>query len=294
MKRIIALLSAVVLLLSGCGVGADSGKIKICATIFPYYDFARAVVGNSADLSLLIPAGSDMHAFEPTARDIVNIAQSDIFIYNGGESDSWVKKILENIDTEKTRVIKMTEYIPLSQNGNGEYDEHIWTSPQNAQKSVTVIADAVCRTDEKNSQQYEKNAQDYKYKIDVLADKTEKIVNTAKNKKIIVADRFPLKYFAEYYGISFDAAFGGCEHDTDVGIGTVTRLIEQIKKERLSAVYKIELSSGNIARAVAEETGAQLLELHSAHNVAATDFKNGVTYTAIMERNAEALQKGLN
>ncbi len=294
MKKILLLLLAFTLLLSGCVGTGDNGKIKISTTIFPEYDFARAVAGDVADVSLLIPAGSDMHAFEPTARDIAEICDSDVFIYIGGESDSWVKKILENIDANKTRLIKISDHVALKSGEHGEYDEHIWTSPDNAQKMVNVIANTLSDIDASNSQRYRDNAKKYCDQIELEAQKTKEIVNAAKSKKIIVADRFPLKYFTEYYGLSHDAAFGGCEHDTDVGITTVTRLIEQVKKDRLTAVYYVELSNKNIAKTVADACGVPMLELHSAHNVSAKDFKDGVTYVDIMRRNAEALKKGLN
>ena len=294
MKRALLLILICLLALSGCAVSTGSQKIDIVATNFAEYDFARAVAGDKTQIHLLIPAGSDMHSFEPTALDIATIADSEMFIYIGGESDSWVEKIIKNIDTKKTKTLKMMEYVsPIADDEHG-LDEHIWTSPENAKKMIAAISDSLCEIDKENADYYRQNAEKYIGEIEAEAAATKKVIAEAKHKKIVVADRFPFKYFAEYYGLNYVAAFGGCEHDTDADIATVTRLINAAQKDKLSAVFHIELSTKNVAETVAKATGTEILELHSAHNISATDFKNGVTYLDIMKRNKTALQKGLN
>ncbi len=294
MKKCLILIFVLILALSGCAQMRSTDKMKIATTIFPEYDFARAVAGEKAQISMLIPAGSDMHSFEPTALDIAKISDSDLFIYNGGESDSWVEKILVNLDTKKTKVLKMTDFVPMTEGDYHEYDEHIWTSPENAKKMVVAIGETVSKIDKENAEYYNKNTENYIAAIDKTAAQTKDIIGSAAHKKIVVADRFPLKYFAEYYGLEYVAAFGGCEHDTDAPLSTVTRLIEAINKDELSAVFHIELSTKNVAETVADATGAKILEIHSAHNISSDDFKNGVTYVDIMKRNMADLEKGLN
>ena len=294
MKRALILILVCLLILSGCAVRTQSEKIDIVATNFAEYDFARAVAGDKAEVHLLIPAGSDMHSFEPTALDIATIADSQMFIYIGGESDSWVEKILKNIDTKKTKPIEMMEFVSLIADDEHGLDEHIWTSPENAKRMIRAIKDVLCEIDKENADYYRQNAEKYIGEIEKTAAATKQVIEKSKNKKIVVADRFPFKYFAEYYGLNYVSAFGGCEHDTDADIATVTRLINAVKKDKLSAVFHIELSTKNVAETVAKATGAKVLELHSAHNISSDDFKNGVTYLELMKRNMTALEKGLN
>ena len=289
MKKVLILVLVFILALSGC-TAAKSDKIQIATTIFPEYDFARAVAGDLADVSMLIPAGSDMHSFEPTAQDLAKISESQLFIYVGGESDKWVEKVLENVNPRKTKVLRLLDVVEIKDGA----DEHIWTSPDNAATIINAIRDIMCEIDVENRGVYRGNADGYIKEIDEAAQHTRLVVETAKNKKIVVADRFPLKYFAEYYGIEYVAAFGGCEHDTDADVATVTSLINTVKKDKLSAVFHIELSSADLANTVAKSTGAKVLELHSAHNVSVEDYKKGVTYVDLMKRNTKTLEEGLN
>ncbi|MBO5726767.1 MAG: zinc ABC transporter substrate-binding protein, partial [Clostridia bacterium] len=122
MKKVLILVLVFILALSGC-TAAKSDKIQIATTIFPEYDFARAVAGDLADVSMLIPAGSDMHSFEPTAQDLAKISESQLFIYVGGESDKWVEKVLENVNPRKTKVLRLLDVVEIKDGA----DEHIWT-----------------------------------------------------------------------------------------------------------------------------------------------------------------------
>lgn len=292
MKRIIILLMTFMLLLTGCTAAkSDSGKIKIVAANFVCYDFARAVAGDKAEIKLLITPGSDMHSFEPTAKDIADIKNGDLFLYIGGESDTWADKILQNNDTEKN--IKMIDCVTKIENEHG-VDEHIWASPDNAVKMVNKVLEAVCKIDGENTDFYKKRAEDYIGGINAASDATKAVIQSAKKNTIVVADRFPLVYFTEFYGLRYEAAFGGCEHDTDPSLHTVTHLIDTVRNCGLTAVYRIELSNLSVADTVSGATGAEILELHSYQNVSLTDFNSGVTYIDIMKRNCEALRKGLN
>ena len=296
MKRISLLLCLILILFCGCSTPKiEKSGIKIVASVFSCYDFARAVTGEDANIEMLIDAGGEIHSFEPTAKDIINIGESDMFIYVGGESDKWVERVLSSVDTKKVHIFKMTDYVPLLNEDNSEeYDEHNWTSPENAKALINAIANVLSEIDAKNTEKYTENAKTYIQKIDIAAEQIKQTVENAKNKQFVVADRFPLKYFAEYYGLSYRAAFAGCEHDTDADLKTVTELIDTVKNNQLSAVFHIELSNKRLANTVAEQTGVAVYELHSAHNITADDFNNGVTYVDIMERNNKVLQKGLN
>lgn len=291
MKKLFAILTLFLVFLTGCSAPeGDNGKIKIVTTNFVCYDFARAVAGDKAEITMLIPPGSDIHTFQPTAKDIADIQNCDLFLYIGGESDVWADRILENKNSDK--IVRMIDGITLIETEHGT-DEHIWTSPDNAVKMAQKTLDALCAIDSENSDFYKTCAEDYIDGINTAATDTKAVIQNSNQKTVIVADRFPLIYFTEYYGLDYAAAFGGCEHDTDADLHTVTHLIDTVKDKGLGAVYRIELSNLSVADAVSSATGAEILELHSYQNVSLDDFKNGVTYIDIMKRNCEALRKGL-
>ena len=297
MKKIISILLCALLIITTLGACAspaqDSGKIKIVTTVFPVYDFARAVAGDKAEISMLIQPGSDIHSFEPTARDIAEIQNSDLFLYIGGESDAWVEKILSATDISRVTVIKMVDSVTLINDEHHGFDEHIWMSPDNAAKMLEQIKTAISGIDAENTDYYAASAAAYTDKINSVEAAIRQVIAESDKKTIVVADRFPFIYFIEYYGLKYEAAFGGCEHDTDAPLNTVTSLIDTVKRENLTAVYRVELSNLSVANTVAAATGAKILELHSAQNISAEDFAAGVTYVDIMQKNTEALREGL-
>lgn len=186
-KRLLFILLTALTLLSGVLTGCtdsavknDTDKLSIVTTCFPPYDFARAVTGDSADITMLLCPGAEAHSYEPTPLDILKIQQCDVFIYIGGPGEYWAEEILKTCDTENMTVIRLFDYVePLeeeevqgaSPNGHSHhghshddeahddeehshseaedndyigYDEHIWTSPANARLCVEGIRDALC------------------------------------------------------------------------------------------------------------------------------------------------------
>ena len=114
MKRLLLLLLPV-LLLTACGQTAptpETGRLQIVTTVFPAYDFARAAAGELADVTLLLPPGTESHSYEPTPADILAVRDCDLFIYLGGESDAWVETILSAIEPRGEQ-LRMIDCVPL-------------------------------------------------------------------------------------------------------------------------------------------------------------------------------------
>lgn len=336
MKKIISAITATFLsitILASCGAkaspnasnfdtsGTDTGNtdLKIVTTIFPYYDFARAVSGNTDNITMILKPGADAHTFDPSPADIIAVQEADVFIYTGGVDDAWAEKILSSANTSNMTIIKMLDVVtPLEEetvegmeeddilhDGHDhdhedghehetEWDEHIWTSPKNAILMVNAISSVLQEKDSKNAKTYEKNATDYNAQIHNLDQQFIEIVANAKRKFFLFGGRFPFLYFAKEYGLTYRAAFPGCSTDTNPSASTVAYLIDVTKEDSLPYIFDIELSSGAIAKTISKETGAEVLTLQSCETVTADDFKNGETYVTLMQQNAINLEKGLN
>ena len=291
--------------------GVDTGKLSIVTTIFPPYDFARAVAGDRADVTMLIDPGAEVHSYDPAPDDMIAIQECDVFIYIGGENEAWVDTVLGSIDTgDKTILRLMDDVAPVEEEtvegmqaeeeeseegaeGEAEYDEHIWTSPKNAILMINAIAEALGGIDSANAAAYARNAQSYTAQINQVDEQIKTIVDNAPRKLIVVADRFPFRYLVEEFGLDYYAAFSGCSSESDVSAGTLAFLIDKVKEYDIPYVYTIEFSNQQVAQAVCEQTGAQMLLLHSCHNVTNDDFEAGVTYLALMQQNVINLEKGL-
>ena len=312
--KIIVILTLILLLGVSVIIGIsssknDTEKISIVATNFPAYDFARAVAGDTADIKMLVKPGAEIQDFEPTPQDIIDIKNSKMFIYTGGESDEWIEDVLDNIDVDKTKLFKMMGSVSVveeetvegmeeeREDNDGreiEYDEHVWTSIKNASKIIENIENELIKISPENREIFEKNTKEYIKKLTDLDLKFKEIVEMGSRETIVFGDRFPLRYFVDDYGLDYFAAFPGCSDQTEASSKTIAFLVEKIKNEHLPVVFKIEMSGGNIAQTIADETGAKVLTFHTAHNVSADDFKNGITYAKIMEDNLKVLKEALN
>ena len=175
-----------------------------------------------------------------------------------------------------------------------EYDEHIWTSPVNAMAIVRIISETLQEAVPGEAERIEANTEAYLADLKELDASFRQVSADRKRNLIVVADKFPFRYLADEYGLSYRAAFSGCSSDTEPSAKTIAYLIDKIKTDKIPVVYYLELSSHSTARVISEETGARPLLLHSCHNVTRREFDQGVTYLQLMKQNVENLRQGLD
>jgi zinc transport system substrate-binding protein len=283
------------------------GKINVTSVVFPSYDFVRIIAGERVNLIMLLPPGSESHSFEPRPMDIITIKESDLFIYPGGENTKWVDRILDSINAPagKMEVLKLMDLVEAVEEELVEgmeaeeeeigsaLDEHVWTSPGNAKLILASITDALCELDSVNADFYRQNAAEYSLSLDELDAGFWSVVNNAKRKTMVFGDRFPFRYLADAYGLSYFAAFPGCSTDTEPSAATVAFLINKAREERIPVIFHIELSNERMADTISEAVGAKKLLLHSCHNVTRKEFENGVSYLDIQKANLENLREAL-
>ena len=315
MKKLIMVAIALILTLSAdsCAVkplspvpAVNESRVSVVTTVFPLYDFARAVAGDDIELSLLLKPGTEIHSFEPTPADIIKIQQADLLLYIGGNNEIWVQRLLDSMEEMAPRSLMLlntveavTEEVVEGMEADDKdegltLDEHIWTSPANAVKMINAIADALAKIDPAYAEEYQANAAAYREQIWQLDTEFKETVSTASRRIMVFGDRFPFRYFAKDYGLQYRAAFPGCSADTDPAASTLAYLINTVRNNDLPYIFYIELSNENVARAICEQTGAKRLLFHSCQQISRDDFEAGATYISIMQKNAENLRKGLN
>ncbi len=313
-----AALLAAFLLISGCGktetapADGETDKLTVVATVFPAYDFARAVGGEAAEVSLLLPPGAESHSYEPTPADIMAVQQCDLFLYLGGESDTWVETILESVEPQGT-TLRMIDCVDLLEEetvegmeshedehdhdeglGLGEvvgYDEHVWTAPRNAAQITRAIGAEMEALDPSNAAFYAANAADYAGQIEALDREFADFFAGVADRTMVFGDRFPLRYFADEFDIPYYAAFPGCSTQTEPSAATIAFLTEKVREEGISTVWYIEFSNHLVADSIAEAAGAETAMFHSCHNVSADDLAAGATYISLMTDNLETLRQ---
>lgn len=295
-----------ILNLSSVPIHADE-KISITTTLFPQYDFAKAIAGDKADVKMILPLGSESHNYEPSPSDIIDIDSSDMFIYTGDYMEGWVSNILGNLTD--TMIVDVSKNITLDKvddedehdhdndhenEHHHDYDPHIWTSPKNAMVIVDNITDALCDLDIQNAEYYKSNAQEYKLKLQHLDEEFQQVVHNGNTNKIFFGGKFALYYLARDYGLQYVSAYDSCSDETEPSAKAVASIISQMKEQHIPVIFYEELTNPTVAQTIANETGATPLLFHSCHNVSKEDFDNGVTYLSLMEQNVKNLKLALD
>lgn len=289
--------------LIGCSEKQEAEKdgISVVATLFPQYDFARAILGEKGSATLLLPPGADSHNFELTPADMKTINNCNVFIYTGPDMEIWVDSITKSISKDVS-VINLSENIKINgENSNARehdhahahVDPHIWTSPKNALQMLSDIYDAICKADSENAEYYKTNYDVYVNELTQIDREFQAIATEAKNDCLYFSGKFAFEHFVTEYGLSYVAPFNSCSDVEIESLAAINNLITQLNDNNVSYVFYEELSNNKILDTIVSQTNAKPLLLHSAHNVSKTDFENGVTYISLMKQNAQNLRKAL-
>lgn len=277
---------------------------QIVSTSYVGFDFARAVTGEETMASPLLPPGADMHGYEPTPQDIVSIQEAKLFIYIGGESEEWVERLIKDNEISADKTLRLMDFVELKkeevkdgmeteeeEEGDEEYDEHIWTSPKNAVRLINAIRDKLTSINFMDATKLEQNAKSYTDHLEDLDQRFASLFKGAPQKTLIFGDRFPFRYFVDEYGVDYYAAFPGCSEQTEPSAATVAFLTEKARELGVKMIFKTENSDGRLAQTIADNLGIGVRTLYSAHNV--TKDNIGKRYVDMLEENLAALQETL-
>lgn len=308
MRKIAALILICLLfaLLPACSPADEEGTdIQIVTTIFPLYDWTRAIIGDAEgfSLSLLLDTGTDVHSYQPSARDLIDIQNADLFLYVGGESDEWVEEVLAQSHTETNALPLLPllkgyaeELTPGMQGyADGATDEHIWLSLVNAALSMEEITKALIDLAPEAAESLTKNKNDYLLRLAELSDGYQAMMDHAAYHTILVADRFPFRYLAEEWNITYYAAFPGCSAETEASFETVATLADALVQEKLPVILTTESSDGALAKTIMQTAGLDVpvMALDSMQSVTSKKISEGYTYLSAMDSNLTILQTAL-
>ena len=298
MKKLISLIITVASLLSlfACSPVQNEEGISIITTCFPLYDFARELIGEKGNVTLLLKPGQDSHSYDPSAREIAKIKNCDLFLSIGGADEAWVNKLLSGSDMKNVEQLSLVHLFSEDEhthNGHSHNDEHYWTSPKNAVLMVKEIAQTLISLFPEEKDYISENLTEYLSKLEALDAAFKEVGELASGNTVIFGDRFPFTHLFCDYGIEYLSAYPGCSDMTEPSASTVVELINTVKKNGIKTVFVTEMSNGALADTICSETGAKKAVLHSCANVTKQDKKNGETYISLMTKNAETLKNSL-
>lgn len=322
-KRALVLLTILsTILLFACGdknenIELDDSKIKIVTTIYPEYDWIKNIIKGKEDLfsiKMLMTSGIDLHNFQPSAKDILDVGKADLFVYVGGESDKWVEGVLNQAVNKKLKAINLMEMLKGSikveefkegmqeeeeegeESEEVEYDEHVWLSLRNAANITTELSKEIIQLDPSNKEVYEANTREYLINLKNLDFEFGEAVADADRWVVIFGDRFPFRYLFDDYSIDYYAAFKGCSAETEASFKTIKYLADKLSEENLPYVLKIEKSNDKIAKAIIDNSTNKKTKIETMYSIQAVtdkEIKQGNSYISYMQKNLEVLKKVL-
>lgn len=310
-EKIAGCLALAVILLCGCSsmqndVSAQQDKPVIVCTLFPQYDFARTVFGDSAEVIMLLKPGMESHMFDPTPQDMVTISHADVFIYTGDEMEPWAAQIAESLDKDK--ILDLSRYVQLEMEDHEghdhedaheghdhehSYDPHFWLDMDNAKLMIEAITDAAIKMLPEESQDIIERADAYCEQLSLLDAAYFEALEMAEHAHIVFAGRFAYGYFVHRYDLHYETVYQNCAANADPSIHDMARVIDYINAHNTKIVFYEELSNASVAKTIAEDTGAQIRMLSTAHNVTKEEFDAGITFYDVMAQNLEVLKEAL-
>lgn len=316
---LITLLFISLLLTAGCGgkgkpapASTAGDKIKVVATIYPVYEFAKQVGGDKIDLVMLIPPGAEPHEWEPTAKDLITIKSAKVFLYNGAGFEP-VDKLLHKEVLGTAAAIEVSKGIPLLSGieDNDEDDEHeghdhdkqhaghqhvvdphVWLDPEYAKVEVNNIAQALSQVDPANSEYYRVNAEKYNAELTKLHGEFQSGLAGAVRKEIVTTHA-AFQYLAKRYNLQ-QTPIMGLSPDAEPTPDKMASIVRFCREKQVTTIFFETLVSPKLAETIAKETGAKLLVLNPIDGLTEDDLKQGKSYLSMMRQNLANLKQAVN
>ncbi|MEK0313032.1 metal ABC transporter substrate-binding protein [Cohnella sp. 56] len=304
--------------MAGCGGGGstkgadpaagDPGKLRVVASFYPMYEFARQVAGDRAEVVAMVPEGVEPHDWEPTPKDMAMLSKADVFVYNG-MVEGWAEQALSSAANAGRVNVEASQGVALasgdaeeaheahSEADHGDHvhdgaDPHVWLSPALAQREVENIRDGLAKADPAHKSDYEANASAYIAKLQKLdADFKSGLQGT--KRKDFVTQHAAFGYLAREYGL-VQVPIAGLSPEQEPTPAEMAAVVQKVKSLGIGTIFFEELVDPKIAETIADETGAKTAVLNPIEGLTKQDKERHLDYIGIMENNLSALIEALN
>lgn len=298
------------LILGACGASenknqANNDKIKVVATFYPMYEFTKAVVGEAGEVELLIPAGTEAHDYEPSAKAIAKMSEADAIVYNSHEFETWMENATSNFDQSKMQVIEASraiELMPLgemaadhAEEGDSHVhhaDPHVWLDPVLAKTQVETIREALSEQFPEKKTVFSQQAQSYLTQLEQLDRDIQAAFANAQN-RTFVTQHAAFSYFAKRYDLTQES-IAGLSSEEEPSPSRLAELKHFVQDHQISVIYFEDNASSKVAQTLAKETGVELAVLSPIESLTKEQQAAGENYLSTMRKNLEALQLSIH
>lgn len=323
MKKLALILSIFLIgsiFLSGCGNDASNtdkkneNQIQVYTTVYPLQYFAQQIGGEYVNVNTIYPPGADEHTFEPSQKDMMNLADADLFFYIGLGLEGFVDKASKTLENEDVKMIPAAEGLHIEEgtaanehddhaaddhkdegedeHAHGDIDPHVWLDPVYADELAAVIKNQLAEQMPEQKETFEKNYAELSKQLKDLDQQFAKTAESAKRKEIIVAHS-AYSYWEKRYGIE-QISISGLSTTNEPSQKELEKLIKYAKDEKIKYVLNEQNFNSKLADMVHKEIGGKTLTLHNLSVLTDEDLNHKETYFTLMERNIQTLEKALN
>jgi zinc/manganese transport system substrate-binding protein len=293
--------AAALAVLSASAPAPAQEKVKVLATFSILGDFVKNVGGDRVEVTTLVGPNSDAHVYSPAPADAKKVAAAKVVITNGLGFEGWMARLVKASGTKARPVVATKGIKPRKQaghghshggHGHGDTDPHAWQSVANAKVYVDNIRAALIAADPAGKAAYEANAKAYLDKLDALDKEVrEAVAAIPKDRRRIITSHDAFGYFQAAYGVDFVAP-QGVSTESEASARDVGRIITQIKRQKIPAVFLENVTDPRLIQRIAAESGARIGgQLYSD---ALTDEKGAApTYIDLIRHNVRQLVSAL-
>ena len=262
----------------------DDGRIRIYTTFYPLYDFTKKIVGESAQVENLIPAGVEPHDFELSPKQAADIHDADIFIYLGESMEPWAAKMAENLESQGIKVIEAGK--GLIEND----DPHIWLDPVLAAEMAKSIFNGIVSTYKENEAIYRENLKNLTKKLEELDNAFKELASGSERKDLVTSHAFD--YPARRYGLN-QVAITGLSPQEEPSLQKMRELVEFCQGNGIKYIFTVPGENSKLIDVLSRDTGAEVLEINPLESLKQEEIQAGEDYFSVMEKNIAALKKAL-
>jgi zinc transport system substrate-binding protein len=300
----------------------DDEQPDIVATMFTHYDLAKQIVGDKMTVEMLVPLGADIHSFEASSQDMVDISQSKLFLFTSLEIDTWIKDPT-TIGGDDTIVLDMSQSFEIKEHDHElshqsiqltstlieddhdhdhEEDLHYWVDPTTVLQMIDYIYEHIIEIDPEHQSYYLANASAYKTEIENLHHEIDELLAHEPyiDSEIYFAGHNAMGPFASRYHLHIESLFSEFKPDDDLTSSEIINFSNLVKTSEVKYLFTEALIEPKAAIAIKEslkltdDYDLVLLELHTYHNLNQEDWEARVTYKDLLERNFENIKIALN
>lgn len=315
-KKISLFIMLFILVLAGCGskeknsnANQENEKLHIYTTVYPLQYFAEEIGKEYVTVNTIYPPGADEHTFEPSQKDMIELAKSDLFIYVGLGLEGFVNKAKQTLENENVTLVAAGEHIHFDEDSHeedthehaheeeehhddghnhGDIDPHVWIDPLYAKELAEAIKDELVTQLPEHKVQLETNYNALAEQLDELNNQFVSLVDQAEHKEMIVSHA-AYGYWEKRYGIK-QISISGISSSNEPTQKQLKEIISEAKEHQLNHIFFEQNVSSKLAEIVQDELQAEPLFLHNLSVLTDNDIKENKTYFSIMEDNLKALE----